>query len=58
MRGTVKKLMLNMFEMCILNIFLSHVDEWSINFDVQILLDELCPDVIHVNDPTCPKRLK
>ena len=51
-------MMLNVFEIGVLGYFLQHIDDWNIHSEVQTLVNELCPDIIHVNDPTCPKKLK
>ena len=57
-RGVIKKLMLNFFEVQTFAYFLQNVLEWSISLDIEIAIENLCPGIIHINQPTCPNKLK
>ena len=58
MRGAVKRLMLNSYEVGVLGYFLEQVEEWTISPEILASLYEIFPDIIHVNEPTCPRQLK
>ena len=58
LRGAVKKLMLNNYELGVFGYFLEQIEDWAISSDIILNLFDVFPDIIHVNEPTCPKQLK
>lgn len=58
LKGAVKKMMLNSYELGVLGYFLEQIDDWTISSDIILNLFDVFPDIIHVNEPTCSRQLK
>ena len=52
MRGVVKKMMLNSYEITVFGFFLEQIEEWTVGKDIFMTLVDYVPDIIHVNEPS------
>lgn len=57
LKGVCKKMLMNVYELIVFGYFLSEVD-WKIDHYILSTLIEVFPNVIHVNEPTDPEKLK
>ena len=53
-KGVVKKMMMNNYEVMVFGYFLQEIEEWRVGTDIFLNLAEFFPDIIHVNEPTEP----
>lgn len=58
LRGVVKKLMLNTYELGVYGYFLEQIETWTVGSEIYLNLYEVFPDIIHVNEPTSQQELK